>query len=177
MLLGHFERSIRKHTYGFPPGIPVRLGGIPGTRIWGCGSKPTLKRKHRHFMNTKQTHTHPWALAKWAQVNTNLWNRTQTLKSTKQTDTLEQTHPLNLNDKCKGQQTHRSRVVSTCASPVQHTLAADKYKTWVSIKCCPDTDTAARQLNLFKQCNEHYANTVKSAEMTVGILHTSIPTV
>ena len=22
-----------KHTYGLPPGIPVRLGGIPGTRM------------------------------------------------------------------------------------------------------------------------------------------------
>lgn len=31
----------QKKTYGFPPGIPDRLGGRPGTRMWWWGSNPT----------------------------------------------------------------------------------------------------------------------------------------
>lgn len=120
----------------------------------------TNLEKSTDILWAQSKRTHPWASAKCTQVNTNLWKRTQTLLSPKQTDTLEHTHPLNLNDNYKSQQTHRGRAVSTWASPVQHTLAADEYKTWVS-----QTDTAASLLNLFKQCNEHYANTVKSAEV------------
>lgn len=34
-----------KVTYGFPPGIPARFGGIPGTLMWGGGSNPTWQWK------------------------------------------------------------------------------------------------------------------------------------
>lgn len=78
--------SIHKHTYGLPPGIPVRLGGIPGTRMWGWGSNPTLRREQRHFKSTVQTHSY----GNWP--NAHRWKKIQTLMSSKQTDTLKHTH-------------------------------------------------------------------------------------
>lgn len=47
---------------------------------------------------------HLRALAEFTQVNMNLWYGAQTLASTKQTDTLEHTHPAHLTDKFKSQQ-------------------------------------------------------------------------
>lgn len=53
-------------TYGFPPGIPARLGGIVGTRICGGGSNPTWKQNKasqsqfiqgRHFVNVSKDFT------------------------------------------------------------------------------------------------------------------------
>lgn len=71
--------------------------------------------------------------AKSAQVNSNLWNRTQTLMSTRQTDTLEHTHPPHLNVKFKSRQTDRDRAVGSCA-PSNPTHTAGEYTTRVSIK-------------------------------------------
>lgn len=53
--------------------------------------KTNLEERTQTFYE-HSANTHPWALAKRTQVNTNLWNRTQTVVSTKQTDTLERTH-------------------------------------------------------------------------------------
>lgn len=36
-----FQKRKWFQTYGFPPGIPDRLGGRPGTRMWWWGSNPT----------------------------------------------------------------------------------------------------------------------------------------
>lgn len=142
-----------KYTYGLPPGIPVRLGGIPGTLMWGWGSKPTLRRKRSAYEYSANTHLS--ALAKCTQVDTNLWYRTQTLMSTKQTGTLEHTHPAHLTSL---RVSKRTRTVSTCPplNPTHthartHTqLASTQPEVLSSV-----AQTAVSLLNLFKQCNEH----------------------
>lgn len=45
-------------THGFPPGMPVRFGGMAGTRMWWCGSNPTYDFPKQNNKTYTVTLTH-----------------------------------------------------------------------------------------------------------------------
>lgn len=71
------------------------------------------------FMSTVQTHTHEhWQKDAHGSTVTCRSEHKHSWAQSKQ-DTLEHTHPLNLNDEFQSQQTHSGRAVSACAAPNQ----------------------------------------------------------
>ena len=146
--------------------------------MWGWGSNPTWKRQQRYYMSIYQTGIH----GHWQKAHRSILTcGTEHKHSWAQgKQTLLSTHTLQIwmTSLRVGKQTEAEQS-GLVLPPIQHTQLVSTQPEFLSsithTHTHTHTHTAVSLLNLFKQCNEHYANTAQSDEAIERNAHQRSP--